>query len=94
MTLPILVGIVLDAVGMNIPYSFSFIYVLFIGAVIADERSSPVGPVVVDAPKSAPPPPIAPASEPPNTKKLASKPRKPAKKPEEGVRDRKKEEGL
>lgn len=81
-TLPVLVDVALGTFGMDIPYAFSFIYILFIGAVIADERSNPTSGLV-----SVPPPlvasgPAAPAKKLRVVQKRSPRKKKPEQPPE------------
>jgi hypothetical protein len=72
-TLPTLADIFIGSLGGRIPFSFSVLFVLFIGAVIADERSNPVA-------AAAPPPPPPPADTPPPTPTKPKRTRKIVKK--------------
>lgn len=85
-TLPTFVNLAANSFGLRIPFAYTFIYFMFLFAVIADERAQPA--VAAEAPAERPPepkPPAAPKPEPPpaaprpRTRKIASA--KPTAKP-------------
>lgn len=79
-TLPLIVNYATTIADIRIPYAFTFIYFMFVAAVIADERSQPVGEPGQKPPESGPPSP----PKPPRTRKIAG--RKPSqRKPEPPV---------
>ncbi|HTK04538.1 MAG TPA: DUF1189 family protein [Candidatus Eisenbacteria bacterium] len=92
-TLPLLVSLAASAMDVRIPFAYTFIFLMFIGAVLIDERNQPVsaGP----GKQQLPPPPRMPASppEPPapppprSTRRIAKKPSRPKKKPSEEKRE-------
>lgn len=77
-TLPLIVNYATTMADVRIPFAFTFIYFMFVAAVIADERSQPVGepgPTPSSGPGPAAPP------RPPRTRKIAA--RRPQRKPPE-----------
>ncbi|HSD12486.1 MAG TPA: DUF1189 family protein [Patescibacteria group bacterium] len=83
-TLPLLVNYATTAADIRIPFAFTFIYFMFVAAVIADERSQPVLSAEPPAPPAPPaqPEPSEPKPPRPPRKIAARKPRPP--KPPEG----------
>lgn len=68
-TLPTLVNLASNTFGMRIPFAYTFIYFMFVFAVIADERNQPTA-----SPEA---PPVPPAPEPPREPEPPAKPPRP-----------------
>ncbi len=83
-TLPIILDAVFSAIGLNIPFVFTFVFYMFTVAVIADERSHPVaaGPVSDEAP--VPLPTAVPTAGP--APAAEAKPKRPRRKPRTPVK--------
>lgn len=77
-TLPLIVSAVLDAMRVRIPFAFSFIYFMFVIAVVADEKATPTPSFKESATPSSPPP-VRPAGN-PGSRKIAKR-RPPPRKP-------------